>query len=58
MLTKKTMCFALGVGIGVAATYIYSNNKNEVDQKIRCLKRKLKKVEKEMSNVLKKMKPV
>jgi len=57
MLSKKMMCFALGVGVGIGATYMYSNNKNSVDQKVRCLKRKLKKVEREMSNVLKSLKP-
>ena len=57
MLTKKMMCFALGVGIGVGATYLYTNNKNSVDQKIRCLKRKLKKVEKDMKNALSNLKP-
>ena len=57
MLTKKTMCFALGIGIGVGATYLYLVNQNTVDQKVRCLKRKLKKLEKEMSNVLNGLKP-
>ena len=57
MLTKKMMCFALGIGVGIGATYLYYTNQNTVDQKLRCLKRKLKKVEREMANVLKGLKP-
>lgn len=57
ILSKKMICFLLGVGVGVGATYIYSNNKNTVDQKVRCLKRKLKKLEKEMSSAFNKLKP-
>lgn len=57
MFSKKMMCFALGLGVGVVSTYAYTNNKNTVDQKIRCLKRKLKKAEKEMTNLLQSLKP-
>lgn len=57
MLGKKMMCFALGVGVGIGATYLYNNNRNTVDQKVRCLKRKLKKLEREMANVLNGLKP-
>ena len=42
MLTKKMMVFALGVGIGIGATYLYYTNQNTVDQKVKCLKRKVK----------------
>ena len=57
MLSKKTMCFALGIGLGIGASYIYSMNKNDVDKKVKCLKRKVKKVEKELEAALKKLKP-
>lgn len=57
MLSKKTMCFALGLGVGIGATYFYSMNQNSVDQKIKCLKRKANKLEKDLSNALKKLKP-
>lgn len=56
MLSKKMMCFALGIAVGVGATYMY-NNSTSVDQKVRCLKRKLKKIEKDMKNALDKLKP-
>ena len=54
MLLKKMMCFAIGVGIGVGICYMY-NNQTSVDQKIKCLKRKIKKVERELSNALDKV---
>lgn len=56
MLLKKMMCFALGIGVGVGITYLYSSSQG-VDQKIKCLKRKLKKIEKDMENALDKLKP-
>ena len=56
MLMKKMMCFALGVGIGVGLTCLYSNSMG-ADQKIKCLKRKLKKLERDMENALDKVKP-
>lgn len=56
MLVKKMMCFALGVGIGVGACYVY-NNQNSVDQKVRCLKRKLRKVENDLTKALKNLSP-
>ena len=57
ILSKKTMCFALGLGIGIGASYFYSMNQNSVDQKIKCLKRKVNKLEKDLSDTLKKLKP-
>ena len=56
MLSKKMFCFALGVGIGIGATYLYSNS-SSADQKVRCLKRKLKKIERDMENALSKLTP-
>ena len=56
MLGKKMLCLALGIGIGVGVTYLYSSS-TSVDQKIKCLKRKLKKLEKDMENALDKLKP-
>ena len=56
MLGKKILCFALGVGIGVGVTYLYGSP-NSVDQKIKCLKRNLKKVERKMQNALDNLKP-
>lgn len=56
MLLKKMMCFALGVGIGVGACYVY-NNASGVEQKLRCLKRKLKKLEKDITKALSNLKP-
>jgi gas vesicle protein len=56
MLSKKMMCFALGVGIGVGATYFYSNY-TSVDQKVKCLKRKLNKIERDMKKALSNLKP-
>lgn len=50
------LCFAVGVGLGVGITYFYSNSTG-VEQKTRCLKRKLKKIEKDMENALDKLKP-
>ena len=50
------LCFALGVGIGVGITYFYGNSAG-VEQKIKCLKRKLKKIEKDMEKALDKLKP-
>ena len=57
ILSKKMMCFALGWGIGLGASYFYSMNQNSVDQKIKCLKRKVNKLEKDLTNTLKKLKP-
>lgn len=57
MVTKKMMCLALGIGIGVGAAYVYSMNQNSVDQKVKCLKRKVKKVERELTSALKNLKP-
>ena len=57
ILSKKTMSFALGLGLGIGTTYFYSINKNAVDQKIRCLKKKVKKVEKDLYDTLNKLKP-
>lgn len=54
MMLKKVMCFALGVGIGAGICYMY-NNQSSVDQKVRCLKRKIKKVERELSSALDKL---
>ena len=56
MLTKKMLCFVLGIGIGVGITYLYGNSAS-VDQKIKCLKRKLNKLEKDMEKALDKLKP-
>jgi len=56
MLGKKMLCFALGFGIGAGITYMYSNS-TSADQKVRCLKRKLKKLEKDMERALDKLKP-
>ena len=56
MFSKKLMCLALGVGIGIGVTYLYSNSMG-VEQKIKCLKRKLKKLERDMENALDKLKP-
>lgn len=56
MLSKKMLCFALGIGIGVGITYLYGSS-NSVDQKIKCLKRKLKKLERNMENALDNLKP-
>ena len=56
MLGKKMMCFVLGAAIGVGVTYLYSSSMG-ADQKIKCLKRKLKKIERDMENALDKLKP-
>lgn len=56
MLLKKMMCFALGVGIGAGAYYVY-NNASGVEQKLRCLKRKLRKLEKDLTKALNNLKP-
>lgn len=56
MLMKKMLCFALGMGIGIGITYMYSNSTG-ADQKIKCLKRKLKKLERDMEKALDKVKP-
>ena len=56
MLGKKMLCFALGVAVGVGVTYVYGNS-NGVEQKTKCLKRKLKKIEKDMEKALDKLKP-
>ena len=56
MLSKKMMCFALGVGIGIGATYLY-NSSTSIDQKTRCLKRKLNKLERDMKKALGKLNP-
>ena len=57
MLSKKMLCFALGVGVGAGVAYYATNNKNTVDQKLRCVKRKMRKLEKDISNTLKKLRP-
>lgn len=57
MLSKKMMCFALGVGVGIGSTYLYYTNQNTVNQKVRCLKKKLKKAENDITNVLEKLSP-
>ena len=54
---KKMLCFALGIGVGVGATYLYSMNKNSVDQKVKCLKRKVKRIERQLTNTANKLKP-
>ena len=56
MFMKKMLCFVLGVGIGAGVTYMYTNSMG-ADQKIKCLKRKLKKLERDMENALDKVKP-
>ena len=56
MMYKKIMCFALGVGVGMGLYYFYGNS-NSVDQKINCLKRKLKKLERDIEKNLDKLKP-
>ena len=56
MMLKKVMCFALGVGIGVGISYAY-NNQYGVEQKIKCVKRKLKKVERQIENTLDSLSP-
>ena len=56
MMLKKVMCFTLGVGIGVGICYAY-NNQYGVEQKIKCLKRKLKKIEKQIENSLDSLSP-
>ena len=55
MIMKKMLCFALGMGIGVGVTYAYYNQ-NSFDQKVKCLKRKINKLEKQLGNNLKKLK--
>ena len=57
MMGKKMLCFALGIGIGIGVTYLYNTNKNSVDQKVKCLKRKVKRIEKQLTNTINKMKP-
>ena len=56
MLKKKILCFALGVGLGIGITCLYGNSMG-IDQKTKCLKRKLKKIEKDMGRALEKLKP-
>ena len=56
MLGKKMLCFALGAAVGIGITYFYSNS-TRVEQKTKCLKRKLKKIEKDMEKALDKLKP-
>lgn len=56
LCNKKTLCLLAGIGIGVGATYLYTTS-NSADQKVKCLKKKLKKVEKEMKNFLNSLKP-
>lgn len=56
MLGKKMMCFLLGAAAGVGLIYLYSNSMG-TDQKIKCLKRKLKKIERDMEKALDKLKP-
>lgn len=56
LCNKKTMCLLLGIGLGAGATYLYTTS-NSADQKVRCLKRKLKKVEKQMKDFLNNLKP-
>lgn len=51
MMLKKVACFALGVGIGLGVCYMY-NNQNGVEQKMNCLKKKLKKLEKQMEDTI------
>ena len=54
MLLKKMMCLALGIGIGAGVCYMCTNQ-SSVDQKVKCLKRKIKKVERELSSALDKI---
>ena len=56
MSGKKMLCFALGVAAGVGITYFYGNSMG-IEQKTKCLKRKLKKIEKDMGRALEKLKP-
>ena len=56
MSGKKMLCFALGVAAGVGITYFYGNSMG-IEQKTKCLKRKLKKIDKDMEKALDKLKP-